>query len=292
MANVQIGAALNASFAYIPVAWRQAAGIMAASVFAPVVFDIAESFTPGATVLGLARVIVAVCVSTVAVGALFRIGLATDHPGDPNYVVGPAGFQWGSVEWRILGASLALGAVFVIPLVIIFIIWGMGLGATLMGQTDTLQNLRSGSTAERLAALGRVLAGPAGLVTLVIFVPTIVAAIYVGARLTLYNLIAADTGSFSLARAWSLMRGAVLAVIVAGIVLNLIQAALGGVIGFFGGLAAGLVGQVGASGLWGSILGQAAGAAINAPLFVGLELYIYRIQRGEGGDESVAATFA
>jgi hypothetical protein len=84
-------------------------------------------------------------------------------------------------------------------------------------------------------------------------------------------------------KAWTLSRGAVLALIAGSLVIFLLEflanLVIGGVAGLFGG----------AGKAWGSALSQVVDTAVNAPLFAGLVLYVYRRQRGEAG---VAATFS
>jgi hypothetical protein len=288
MSKVKVGAAIGASFRYLPLAWRRAGGIMAASVFAAMVFGIARAAAP-TPLLSLTQFVVQLALGTMATGALYRIQLAADHGGDPSYALGPAGYQWGGLEWRVMGANLLLSILFILPLVVISIVWGIGLGITLVGHADVLQGLQSGSQAGRLATLGRLMVGPAGVITAVIFIPALAAAIYVLARLALFTLRAADIGAFDLPRAWSLTRGAVLAILVAGLVLYLAEIALTFVFGAAGGVLAGLAGQQGAAGAWGSVGGQVASAAAAGPLFAGLQLYVYHVQRGDGG---IAETFA
>jgi hypothetical protein len=289
MSNVNVGAALGASFRYLPPAWRQAAGILAASVFASLVFAIARAATPHAPLLSLVQLIVQLAVGTAATGALYRITLAGDHGGDPSYALGPAGYQWGPLEWRVLGANLLLAVLFIVPLVVILIVWAICVGSTLVGHADALQGLQSGSNSNRLAAFAGLMTGPPDALTVIIFVPTLIAVVYVGARLALFTLRAADIGAFDLPRAWSMTRGAALTLIVAGIVIYLTSIAVAFVFGAVGGLMADLAGQHDAAATWGSISGGAASVAIAGPLFAGLQLYVYHAQRGDGG---VAETFA
>jgi hypothetical protein len=70
----------------------------------------------------------------IANGALLRLAFAAEHPGDPEFRIGPQGFQWGKPETRLLGAMLLvclfalLGLLFVVVLAVIVAIATMALG--------------------------------------------------------------------------------------------------------------------------------------------------------------------
>jgi hypothetical protein len=265
MSNVRIGGAVSASFGFISTAWSKAAGILAANLLAITAFQIVAGIPGLAVPAGLLRIVVFLVLGTMLIGALYRIGLAPDHPGDAAYALGPGGFQWGALESRVLGANLLIGAICAVIALVLFLVWGVGLGLTVGGRADLLQRLQAGSDADRMAALGQMLLGPAGLVTAAIFIPVGVALIYLGARLSLFALHAGDTGSFSFGQAWRLTRGAVLALLVGGLVIFLIEIVIGGVSGGIAGLLAGMTGRAGAGSLWGSRVSEVVDAATNAP---------------------------
>jgi len=289
MSNVRVGAAIAASFGYVSTAWSRAMGIMAAGVALVIALEIVQPMLASLPALGLVGTVARVGIATMTTGALFRIGVEPDHPGDPAYAVGPGGFQWGALEWRVLGANLLLGAVLLIPLIVLLVVWGMGLAASASGHAADVQGLESGDQSQRMAALFQLFTGPRLLVSGLILIPVALIFIYVGARLALLTLQAADAGSFSLAQAWRRSRGAVLALIVTGGLIFVTEVIAGAIVGFGAGLISGLMGHVSAGGLWGGKASQTVNAAINAPLFAGLLLYVYRADRPATG---VAATFA
>lgn len=289
MSSVRVGGAIAASFGYLRVAWSRAAGVMAASVFLVGAFQIASTVPSLAPIAGILRFFVLLGLGAMVSGALYRIGLAPDHGGDPAYAPGPNGFKWGALEWRVMGANLLLTLMLIVPIIVVLMLWGVALGLTLGSHADVLQRMQSENYGDRLAALGEVITGPAAIVTAAIFIPAIAALVYAGSRLSLYTVRAADTGSFGVGGAWALTRGAVLPLAVATLVILLVEVLAGSLSGAVAGVGATVFGAGSASARWGSTLGEMISAAINAPLFAGLHLYVYRAQRGETG---VAATFA
>jgi hypothetical protein len=144
-------------------------------------------------------------------------------------------------------------------------------------------------SAEQLQAFLRIMEGPAGIVSGLIAIPLVVGLAFLGAKLALFPITAADTRGFNFGHAWSLTRGALAALIVTSMAIFTVEIVAGMLAGFFAGLLAALFKQGVAGGrLWGAVAGQAVGAALNTPLFAGLQIYVYRARRGDGG---VAQTF-
>ncbi|MEJ0065537.1 MAG: hypothetical protein WDM85_08880 [Caulobacteraceae bacterium] len=287
MGQVQIGAALGASFRFISEAWNRAWGIMLVLVWFNAALQIVELLRPRWGAVAFLGLIVSIFVTTAATGALYRLRLAGDHPGDDQFAAHPAGLQWGGLEWRVLGANLLVGVIIAVLVFVAIIVWAIIFGVTVGSSPDDMQALQGGSQSEKLEALRHVMLGPAGVLTVILIGPMIVALIYVIIRLSMFALLAADARSFDLVKAWTLARGVMLPLFLGSLVIFLIELAIGVVSGGLAGFAAGIIGQQGR--VWGSVAGQVVGAAINAPLFAGLVLYVYRIQRG---DRSVAATFS
>jgi hypothetical protein len=241
------------------------------------------------TLMPLLGAIVLIFASTLATGALYRLRLAADHPGDLQYAPGPAGFRWGGLEWRVLGANILVAILLGVIAVVAFILWAIVLGVTVGQNPALVQAFQSGTDAEKAQAFYQLMLGPAGVLTAVILIPAIVGILYLSARLVVFAPVAADTGRFDIGRAWSMTRGVVGAILAAILVIYLVEFVIGAVIGFIIGVTAAATGNANAVQLWVGIIGQAISAAINVPLFAGLALYVYRAQRG---DPNVAATFA
>ena len=289
MSNVRVGEAIAASFAYIPTAWRGATAIMAVNVLVSAALEFAGASPGTASLLSLPRLAAALILGTILAGALYRIGLQPAHGGDPAYATGPGGFQWGGLEWRVLGANWLLGAILGLAAALVLVVWVVAVLVTVGAQSDALRGMGSDNESDRMAAIGQLFFGPAALETVLILVPAFIGLVYLGARLALVPLHAADTGSFSLGQAWRLTRGAVLALLIAGVLSFVADFAIGAVGALIAGIAASLVGHHDWGAAWESGAGSLLVDAINPPLFAGLQLYVYRAQNPE---ISIAATFA
>jgi hypothetical protein len=287
MAQVKVDGAVAASFGFIGEAWSKAWGIMLILVWFTAAQRIVELLRPSWTVVSFLSFIVSVFVSTAASSALYRLQLGADHPGDGQFAARRAGLQWGALEWRVMGANLLVGVMTGVLLVVAIIIWAIIVGVSVSGSPGDMQALQGGSQGEKLDALRHVLLGPAGILSLLIVGPIVAALIYLIIRLSLFALLAADSRSFDIGKAWTMARGAMLALFVGSVVILLIEVLVGALFGGVAGFAAGIIGQQGR--IWGGVAGQVIAAATSAPLFAGLLLYVYRIQRG---DTSVAATFS
>ena len=291
MTSVSVGAAIGASFRFLTVGWRRAWAVMLALVWLSAVLRAIQVERPEWVAVSFLGLIALLFVTTAATGALYRTELAADHGGDAAFAVGPAGLRWGSLEWRVLGANLVVGTIVFFALVVIIVIWAIVFGVSAAGQAADLQAVQAAqSDQDKMAAVIRLFSGPAGVISFVVLIPLLIGLSILAAKLALFAVTAADTGSFDFRRAWGFTRGALIALIATFGLIVLTQVAVGAGSGFLVGVIAGALGQDQHGGsLWGGVAGQAAGAAINAPLVAGLQLYVYRTRRGDPG---VAQTFA
>jgi len=277
MGKVQVGAAIAASFRFVGEAWTKAWGVMLLLLWFTAVLQVVQVLKPTWSSVTLLGAIPTLFITTAATGALYRLRLESDHPGDPDFVAHSAGLQWGGLEWRVMGANILVGVILGALFILACFIFGIALGVTMQGDPADLQAFEHGTDAEKLAALGRLMLGVGGIVSALILIPSLLGLLYLAARLTVFTPLAADARSFDLGKAWSLSRGAVLALIVGTITIFLVELLANRL----------LVAVAGKD--WGSAASEAVTAAINAPLFAGLVLYVYRAQRG---DTAVAATFS
>ena len=58
----------------------------------------------GGWAAGVLTVVATLLGSLMANGALLRLAFADEHPGEPDFAIGPQGFQFGRPELRLLGA--------------------------------------------------------------------------------------------------------------------------------------------------------------------------------------------
>ena len=306
MAKIPIGTALTESFGFVQPGWSKAWGAMAVVV----IVNTGAQFLQGVIATGglgvaLLVLVVQTLAGTLAAGALYRIALAPDHGSDYQrdnpvrlfhcdyeFRPGPAGMQWGSLEWRVLGANVIVGLIIGVVSFVFLIAWAIGLGVMVAGHMIDMGPLQSAGLQGReavLAAFGQLLLGPAGLLTLAILGPGLAIILYLSARLSLYAVAAADSGSFDMGWAWSLTKGATGAILVTLISYFLFAWVLAMVFGLLGGFLAKAAGFAGARQA-AAIAGAAIGAALGAPLIAGLVTYVYRTERGGGA--SVAEQFS
>jgi hypothetical protein len=291
MSSVSIGAAMRASFAFLGTAWTRAWGVLLVLVSLGTVVQALSRSRPDMWLHTLLADLLVFVVATAAVGACYRIGLEPDHGGDPAFRVGPAGFNWGGLEWRVMAANVVVGLIFVVLAVFALFVWAIAFGVSAATQGIDAKGLEAapGSAAQMQAFL-HIMEGPAGIVSALVAVPCVVGLAVLWAKLALFAITAADTGSLNFGAAWSLTRGALAALIWTTVAIFAAQLLAGMVAGFFGGVLAAVLRQGAVGGrFWGAVAGQAVGAAISTPLFAGLQIFVYRARRGDVG---VAQTFA
>src|SRR5580698_3753583 len=171
MGQAQVGDAIGASFRFIGEAWSKAWGIMLVLVWFNAALQIVELLRPTWGAVSFIGLIISVFVTTAATGALYRLQLAGDHPGDNQFAANPAGLQWGGLEWRVLGANLMIGLGIGVLVIVAVIIWAIILGVTVGSNPGDMQALQGGSEAEKIDVFRRIMLGPAGVLTLVIIGP-------------------------------------------------------------------------------------------------------------------------
>ena len=284
MAKLKIGEVVSAGFAFVRPAWAVAPAPLVLVVLAAAAAQGYAVNNPGLSFWLLAQL----AAQTLALGALYRSALSPDHPGDESFRIGPAGVQWGAVEWRVLGVTLIVIALVVAFLFVVAFLWAMGL--TLLAAAHAIdvggfQNLAS----EGLPGLQRLMAGPAGLVSAAILAPAAAILVYLAARLSLFAVQSVDTARFDIGRAWSVTRGATGAIVVAMIVIFACEVGVSAAADLAGGLIASVMGA-GQGALLGVIAGAAAASAFSLPMTAGVAAYVYRVQRGGGA--SAAGLFS
>ena len=290
MSSVSVGAAITASFAFLATAWRRAWGILLTLVLLAATVEALPLFAPGLAGVPVLGALATLLVSTAATGAFYRIGLAAEHAGDPAFRVGPLGFNWGGVEWRILAANLVVGAIFFVLAVFVLFIWAIAFGVSAATQGVDAQMLQAASSSgQALQLFRRIMMGPAGIVTLIIAAPFVVGLVLLGAKLALFAITAVDLKRFAFGLAWSLTRGALAALIVTTIVIFAVQGFAGTALGLLGQGVAVISGHGDSAAIWGGVVRETINAGVNVPLISGLQIFVYRARRQDPG---VAQTFA
>ena len=290
MNPVSIGATISASFRFVGVAWTRAWGILLLWVWLAAIVQAIQLARPELTPLTWLIDILAIFVSTAAIGAFYRVGVESDHPGDLAYAVGPSGFNWGNLEWRVLLANIVVAVIIGVLLFFAILIWAVVFGVSAAASGATAQGLEAApGSAAQMAAFYHLMLGPAGVVSVIIAIPFLIGLLFLGAKLALFAVTVADTGKLAFGEAWALTKGALGPLIVTTVVDFLAQTAVVQAVAFIAGVLAGALGQGPQGGLWGGVAGQIVAVSINGPLVAGMQIYVYRAKRGDAG---VAQTFA
>jgi hypothetical protein len=291
MSSVSVGAGMRASFTFLRVAWTRAWGILLALVALSAVVRAVSRSRPDLVGLTLLADVVIFVLATAATGACYRIGLGPDHSGDPEFQVGPAGFTWGGLEWRIMGANIIVGVIFGVLALFALFVWAIAFGVSAVSQGVDVKGLQAAAgSAAQVQAFLHIMESPVGVVSALVAIPCLVGLALLWGKLALFTIAAADTRSFNFGAAWFLTRGALAALILTTIAIIVAEVLAGAVGGLFGAsLSVALRQGPQGGGFWGAVVGGTLSTAINTPLFAGLQTFVYRTQRGDAG---VAQTFA
>jgi hypothetical protein len=292
MARIAVGTAVRAAFGAVAPGWRTAWGALGLALLISGGSEYLSRSQSGRLSLAATALIVLSIIAGVMVrGALYRTALQPDHPDDRRYRIGVAGVQWGDFEWRVLGASVVVGLIEGVAIVVAFLVWAVILGIMIGAHAidaSALSQVRQGGDSP-WPALFSTFANPAGMASLVVLAIGLIGVLFLAARFSLAAIAYADTGEFNLGAAWSLTRGAMPAII-ATLIAIYVATAVPGVAGARLDVLVG--GASGAHGgmIWGGVLGALIGAAISGPALAGLTSYVYRTQSGSGS--GVAAVFS
>jgi hypothetical protein len=116
-AKISVMEAVRAAGDFARANVRHVAGVLVAVLVLNIASGAAVR-TPLGFFIGLAGFVIGV----MANAALLRLALAGDHPGDPEFRIGPQGFQWGKPELRLLGAMALLVLFMLLAALFLFLI--------------------------------------------------------------------------------------------------------------------------------------------------------------------------
>src|SRR5271163_4366515 len=139
MGKVRVGAAIAASFRFVGEAWTRAWGVMLLLLWFTAVLQIVQVLKPSWNFVTLLGAIPTLFITTAAAGALYRLRLESDHPGDPDFAARAAGLQWGALEWRVMGANILVGVILGALFILACFIFGIALGVTMQSDPADLQ---------------------------------------------------------------------------------------------------------------------------------------------------------
>ncbi len=296
MSRVAIGSTIRASFGFLAPAWRSCWMVLGLVVLVNTGYQLLYvNGQVGGLAVALAFILLQLIFSTMALAGLYRTALSPDRPGDRDLRPGTGGVQWAGPEWRVLLINLMVGVTFTIIFLMFMIVWliavGMIVGAHIVDVTP-LQN-PSMSPDQAMQALMTLLLGPVGVASLVIGLIGTVVCVYLGTRISLYAVRAADTASLDLGRAWVMTRGATAAIICASLVVGLLVLALEGLMVGLGIAIANALHKANAVLVgfrWGLVGAVVLATPLSLPLGAGVSVSVYRAQRG--GGPAVADHFA
>jgi hypothetical protein len=248
-----VKAAIKFALASAPRVW----GVLAAVV----VFNIAAAVaTP--LFLKICLTLAAALIGLMAQAALFRLDFAQGGSDEPEFKIGPGGFQWREPETRLLGASLLLAFLFSLGFLfwIVIAIFGVGTATVVSGQGG--------------AAPGSPPPESAQLVVGVLALILLGAGIWVGVRVSLYQAATVASRKIMVFSTWHLTKGNFWAILAASIILLLPELVL-----TFGaripnlptGVALGIA----------LVLGVVI-AFVELPLMCGLNAHLYALLKDEG----------
>jgi hypothetical protein len=190
--RVSIREMLSHAFAFWRGSHRRVFGVLAACAVATLV---STAFTAGFPQLITNMIYIGI--SLMAQGALFRLAIA-EMSGSAPEPVGPSGFQWRGVEWRLVGLTLRLYLLIVAVVVVVVFLLAAALGPTvneaaLSGMTP--EEFVATLTPEQRRVIAIGFAAVAALLT------------WVSARLSLALPMSAHGPRIQLFASWPLTRG-------------------------------------------------------------------------------------
>jgi hypothetical protein len=283
--NVPVMQSVRAAYTFWRTYWRPVAGALA--VFAVVTALQVYWNTTGQTGLSFLGTLMSVAASTMAMGALYRLAFADEHPGDPGFQPGPFGLQWGAMEWRLLGATLLIFLLLIIAMVVFFFLVMLAVvmlaGSGAIGADTDPQEL------------ARALGAPGAILLLLLMTVLLVTVIYAAVRLVLVPAATASSGKVQVFETWPLTKGqfwpilgAVVLVSLPSIIAGVLTAAISSTATEEGPVDGTHV-LPAATALVVALLSGAVTAFVQAPLTAGLGAYLYRGLRSDGQEARAQA---
>ncbi|MGH6972022.1 MAG: hypothetical protein ACREEQ_10470 [Caulobacteraceae bacterium] len=275
---MRVREAVDESFAYFPLAWRGAWAIVGLVAAVAAAAYVVRAIHPGYNAYFVLSYVAEIAAMTAGAGALYRIALERDHPGDPFFRCGPGGLRWGAVEWRLLPieivvyvVNLCVAAAYAPLLQLVF---------TAAARADGLNVVRASvaaSAALRSYHWIAFVAGPAGVAYVCVVTPIVLIGVFLYVRLSVLGIAVADLGMLGLRKAWSLTHGIFWPIFGAEAILFGV-ALLARTTAY---LAAVLLARAdghgaAAAALWALAAQVAVSLMVLWPLVAGLRIYIYR----------------
>ncbi len=208
--------------------------------------------------------------SLMANAALLRLAFAEEHPADPQFAIGPQGFQFGWPELRLLGAIalLMLFAVLAILfLLLLAFIFTIALVVAVHGQTAVPTDAATLPPDVQAMLSLLILVFAAGLLWMAVRVCLYPAATIAAQRIQVFSTWKLTSGNW-----WRIFAAFVLLLLPAIVLAGFLEASQ-----HYPALQAGF-----------AILSAAVNAFVEIPLFCGLYAYLYKHLRGAGPAPAIA----
>jgi hypothetical protein len=271
MSKVPVLQSVRAAIEFRRLHWREVSGVLGAVALGGAVTTAGQiSGDRLAELLGNAFYMPT---TVMACAALFRLAFRDEHPHDEEFHPGPQGFQWGRVEWRLVGVFFLVVFAFTIFAALFFFAMILVLAAA------GLRNALSSQTPEAmLTALG-----PGGTLLITALGLGMLGSItYMAIRVSLAQAATVSRGRISVFETWRLTKGQFLPILgatvlillptlLASLVLSILVSALGQPAGENGvrEVAMPLALVIGA-------IPAVVVAFVQLPLSVGLTAYLFR----------------
>jgi hypothetical protein len=245
------------------------AGVLALVMLLNIASDMAGGWTAGvltlvATLLG----------SLMANAALLRLAFADEHPGEPDFGLGPQGFQFGRPELRLLGAIgllMLFAFLAVLFLLLLAFIFTIAMVVAVHGQTAAP------------TATTTLPPDVQAMLSLLILVFTL-GLLWMAVRICLYPAATVATQRIQVFSTWKLTEGNWWRIFAAFILLLLPAIVLAGFLEasqHYPALQAGF-----------AVLSAGVNAFVEIPLFCGLYAYLYKHLRAPGPTASLRGDIA
>ncbi|WP_174300664.1 hypothetical protein [Caulobacter sp. S45] len=228
----------------------------------------------GGWAAGVSTLVATLLGSLMANAALLRLAFSDEHPGDPEFSIGPQGFQFGRPELRLLGAIgllMLFAFLAVLFLLLLAFIFTIAMVVAVHGQTA-------------VPTAATTLPPDVQAMLSLLILTFALALLWMAVRICLYPAATVATQRIQVFSTWRLTGGNWWRIFAAFVLLLLPAIVLAGLLEasqHFPPLQAGI-----------AILSAAVNAFVEIPLFCGLYAYLYKRLRSANSTPAMSAAAA
>ena len=259
--NVPVMESVRAAIGFWRFSTPRTAGVLGAVLLANLI-----STTAAAPALRVLFGLVGVAVGVMANAALPRLAFSDEHLRDPEFRIGPSGFQWGRPETRLLGATLLLAFLLFIAVLFLIVL------AVICGAADVMVGGHGAAPTTPSSGVRAVVATLALVMALI--------GLWIGVRVALYPAATIAEKRLMVFSTWTLTKGqffriltSIVLVLAPTMVLTLVKTSP-------------VLPSVAAAPL--ALLLSVVNAFVEVPLVCGLYAFLYRGLRPVGSAASTA----